>query len=169
MDAAPTPVLELVEVLHQEIAHLQSLARVAAEEQGALRRLAVPAFETVNQQRLQTLELLHVLETRRAAILADLARQWGVDEHAVTLSMVIDRVGREVSRTLLGQQREMDRLVDAVRQLMAVNRLAMSKLVDFIQQTLASARPASGPDAGYSESGTRIAARASGRVLAQQG
>lgn len=169
MDAVRTPLQELVDVLHQEIAQLQQLARVAADERTALRQLAMPSFESVNQQRIQTLELLQVLESRREAILTDLAHQWGMPDRAVTLAAVIERVGRDVSATLVGQQREMDRLVDAVRQLMAVNRLAMTKLVDFIQQTMASARPAPGQETLYSGTGTKKSVRSSGRVLAQRG
>ncbi|GKS59187.1 hypothetical protein YTPLAS18_27140 [Nitrospira sp.] len=169
MDSVSTPLQQLVDVLHQEIAQLHQLARVAAEERTALRQLAMPSFESVNQRRMQTLELLQVLETRRQTILADLAHQWGIPDRSLTLAAVVERVGRDMSATLSGQQREMDRLVDAVRQLMVVNRLAMTKLVDFIQQTLASACPAAGQETLYSGTGTKRSVRPSGRVLAQRG
>ena len=169
METVSAPVLELVEILRQEIVQLQQLAQAAAEEQTALRRLAMPTFDSVNHQRMQTLELLHVLESRREAILSDLACQWGIPERALTVSAVIERVGQDLSVTLRGQQREMDRLVDAVRQLMAVNRLAMTKLVDFIQETLAAARPSLDREPLYSGTGAKKAARTSGRVLAQRG
>lgn len=169
MDAMPAPILELVDILHQEIAHLHELAHVATEERAALNRLAMPAFDTVNHRRVQMLELLHVLESRREAILDGLARDWGVAAGSLTLASVMDRVGRDVSRTLYGQQQELDRMVDAVRQLMAVNRLAMSKLVDFIQQTLAAAHPGSGGAILYSESGAQKTSPTSGRVVVQRG
>lgn len=169
MDTPPPTVLELVDLLHQEIAHLNQLAQVAAEERVALQRLSMPTFETVNERRVQTLELLQILEHRREVILRDLALQWGVCDEAVTISAVIERVGLEVSRTLQGQQREMDRLVDTVRQLMAVNRLAMTKLVDFIQQTLAVSQPPPGAETLYSEAGAKKPTCASGRMMTRQG
>lgn len=169
MDVMSTPVRDLIDVLHQEIAHLHRLADVATEERTALKRMAMPAFDTVNQRRGQTLELIQVLESRREALLNDLAREWGMPPGSVTLSMLIERVGRDVGRTLEGQQREMERAVDVVRQLMAVNRLAMGKLVDFIQQTLVAAHPVGGADALYSESGAKKTIRTSGRMVAQKG
>ncbi len=169
MDVMSTPVRDLIDVLHQEIDHLHHLAEVATEERTALQRMAMPAFDTVNQRRVQTLELIQVLEARREALLNGLAREWGMPPGSVTLSTLIERVSRDVGRTLEGQQREMERAVDVVRQLMAVNRLAMGKLVDFIQQTMAAAHPVSGADALYSGSGTKKLTRASGRMVAQKG
>lgn len=169
MDLVSSPVQELVVILHQEIAQLHQLAEVAAEERAALRRMAMPAFETVNQRRVQTLELMQVLEARRAAILGGLASTWGVPAESLTMAVVMERVGRDLGRTLEGQQHEMVRLVDAVRQLMAVNRLAMAKLVDFIQQTLVAANPQEGADTLYSGSGVKKTGRISGRVVVQQG
>lgn len=169
MHTPPSVVLELVDVLHQEIAHLQHLAEVATEERAALQRLAMPSFETVQQRRVQTLDLLQTLESRRESILSELAREWGVVDRPLTVSAVMARVGVELGRTLEGQQHEMHRLVDAVRQLMAVNRLAMTKLVDFIQHTLTASQAATGGESTYSESGGKRTIRTSGRVLAQRG
>lgn len=169
MDVMSTPVRDLIDVLHQEIDHLHRLAEVATEERTALQRMAMPAFDTVNQRRVQTLELIQVLEGRREALLNGLAREWRMPPGSVTLSTLIERVSRDVGRTLEGQQREMERAVDVVRQLMAVNRLAMGKLVDFIQQTMAAAHPVSGADALYSGSGTKNLTGASGRMVTQKG
>ncbi|MFO0775918.1 MAG: flagellar protein FlgN [Nitrospiraceae bacterium] len=169
MDVVPAPAQELVDVLHQEIAQLHKLAAVATEERTALRRLSMPAFDSVNEQRAQMLELIRVLEERREAILHGLADAWGVPRGTVTLSMVLARVGRDLGRTIEGQQQELERSVDAVRQLMAVNRLAMAKLVDFIQQTLAAAHPRTTSDGLYSGTGVKKSANQSGRVIVQQG
>ncbi len=169
MTGPSQPVQDLIEILHQEIAHLRGLAEVARDERAAIERLTLPAFDTVNERRRKTLELLQVLESRRESILADLARDWSPSGQPVTLAAVVERVGRELGATLQGQQHEMDRLVDAVRQLMAVNRLAMARLTDFVQQTLAVWRPTGGGEVTYSESGTKKTPRPSGRVLEQEG
>ncbi len=169
MTLPPEPAHELIEILHQEIAHLRRLADVARDERAAIERVTLPAFESVNERRRKTLDLLQVLESRRESILADLARDWGQEGRPVTLAAVVERVGQELGTTLQGQQHELDRLIDAVRQLMAVNRLAMARLTDFVQHTLAVWQPSGGGDVTYSETGTKKASRPSGRVLAQEG
>jgi len=168
MHTSPVGVTSLVEalteILTQEQQALASFLGLLRHEQAAIRGLSSMQMAAITAEKLTLLEAIRLLEQRRSELISELSGEWDVDEDALTLRAVADRVGAPEAGALLRRQDQLKKTILEVREASEFNGSLVASSLDCFQQLLSACRPSEQPLL-YSATGSLQPAPASGQAF----
>ena len=144
---------DLIETLDQEQARLDALRHLLLHEQDAVRRWSANDLSAVTTSKMEILDDLRALETRRAALMADLGAQWNRPSDDLTLKEIAARVGSAHRRRLLEQREAMRTDVQDALVVQDVTQAILTQAMALCDDIMRLARRTDATAPTYSEAG----------------
>ncbi len=144
---------DLIETLDQEQTRLDALRHLLLHEQDAVRRWSANDLSAVTTSKMEILDDLRALETRRAALMAELGAQWNRPSDELTLKDIAARVGPAHRRRLLEQREAMRTEVQDSLVVQDVTQAILTQAMALCDDIMRLARRTEATAPTYSETG----------------
>ena len=148
-----TALQQLDHILRREEVHCDALAENIQRERQALRTMTLTDMAEVNHQRAGLLDSLFLLETERAAWVAQLAGRWNLNPSAISLNLILARVETVEAQRLEALYTRMAGKIRTLRREILINAGILNSLQVFIKNGLNVVRQSATPLELYSGAG----------------